>query len=69
MKVTVVSYAEHWDAHKCRFENGDEKWIDLMVSGDFDNETRESLIGKTVEFEITHAFISIAHRVRVVEEA
>ncbi|HEM7842615.1 TPA: hypothetical protein U2Q23_005350 [Burkholderia multivorans] len=69
MKATVLGYAKHCDAHKCRFEDGAEKYIDLMVSGDLDNETHESLIGKTVEFESATAFILIAHRVRVVEEA
>ncbi|MBU9236753.1 hypothetical protein KTD19_30815 [Burkholderia multivorans] len=69
MKVQVLRYDEHWGAHKCRFEDGDEAYIDLLVSGDLDAESHDTLVGKTVEFDRTHPFILIAHRVRVVGEA
>lgn len=68
-KVTVLKYNENWQCHKCRRENGDEAWVDLLVDGGLGDMPPESLIGKTVEFHYEHSFMTIAHGVRVAEES
>lgn len=70
MKLKVIDYKPHpMDWHVCIDERGNQMKLDLLVSGDLDEGTRpESLVGKTVEIEGAHAYVSIAHGVRIAGE-
>lgn len=69
MKVKVLQWDETNDC--CLCESLDKKdWLrlDLVVSGDLGETHPKELIGKVVEFERTHPWISIAHGVKIVNE-
>ena len=75
MKYKVEKYnaAYDWEyphfVHECTDEQGQRCYIDLLVNGDFkENIDPYSLVGKTVEVERTHAYIAIAHGVKIVKE-
>lgn len=69
MKVKVISYNRADDYHIVRdVESDEEMRIDLMVSGDLGNTDPVSLIGKVVEYERTHPWISSAHGVKVLHD-
>lgn len=69
MKYKVRAYQKHTNVWECLDKDGAVYLIDLMVNGDFPEDTDpEFLVGKTVEVAGTFPYISIAHGVRVVEE-
>lgn len=69
MKYKVRAYQKHTNVWECLDSEGSVHLIDLMVNGDFPEDTDpEFLVGKTVEVDRMHTYISIAHGVRVVEE-
>ncbi len=71
MKVKVLRWNAEADYHYVRtlddFQS--EFRVDLVVSGDLGEIDPASLVGKVVEFDRTHPWISIAHGVKVVDEA
>lgn len=67
-KVKVVAYNKREDYHICQFEDGFAKRIDLMVDGSLSGTAPDDLVGKTIEFDQMHAYVSIAHGVKVTEE-
>lgn len=69
MKAKVLSYEPSpFDYCMCEMEDGSRKRIDLVSDGSFGEMSPTELVGKTVEFERTHAYLSIAHGVRIVDE-
>lgn len=68
MKAKVLSYNAPHDYCLCEMEDGAHKRIDLVSDGSLDEMSPTELIGKTVEFERMHAYISIAHGVRIIDE-
>lgn len=68
-KVTVLHWKEHLDAHECRDEKGNRILLDLVVDGSLPCNDMKSIEGKTVEFESSNPFVSIAHGVKIVEGA
>lgn len=66
MKAKVIGWNPTWQCHICKTEEGDEIRVDLEVEGGLpENEGGESLLGREVEWDRTHAFLSIAHGVRL----
>lgn len=74
MRYKVEKYNGYdWEepkyVHECINEQGNRCYIDLLANGDFEgNIDPYSLVGKTVEVDRTHAYIAIAHGVKIVEE-
>jgi hypothetical protein len=65
LEYTVIGYNEIERCHKCKINNK-IRLVDLMINGDFPEETNpESLIGKTIEAEWEHPYISIATNVKI----
>ena len=71
MKVKVLSYLpQPFDCHHCKELEGDRRLIkiDLLVSGDLpQGTTAQDLVGKIVEYNWDHPYISIAHGVSIIE--
>lgn len=67
--VTVMRWNERMDAHECSDEKGNRVWLDLVTDGSLPCDDMKSLEGKTVEFEYSHPYLSIAHGVKLVEGA
>lgn len=65
--LEVIEYNEDQDFHVALNENGERRRIDLHVDG-ADIPLREELIGHKVSIESSHAYIEIAHGVRLCEE-
>ena len=68
MKVRVTRWDSAQDCHEARdMETGNMMRIDLVVSGELGEIDPASLVGKVVEYEYDHPFISIAHGVKIAE--
>lgn len=65
-RLSVKRWIENWQAHECECD-GKVVIVDLFVDGGLQDETPESLIGKTVEVEYTHGFLWIAQGPRIVD--
>jgi hypothetical protein len=69
MKLHVISYNADHDYHVCKNDDGHRVNVDLLVDGSLPEGTAPlDLIGKTVEVEYTHAYVSIANGVRLIGE-
>lgn len=70
MRLFVNSWNQEQDFHEC-FVDGNKNnkiRIDLFVSGCLPSDVSpDSLVGKWVEVEYTHPYISIAHGVSILE--
>lgn len=64
MKVKIVKYSKDQMCHRVIGEDGIERFMDIMVNGDFpESQDEEELVGREVEYESEHAYISIAMNV------
>jgi hypothetical protein len=68
-RVKVISWSQVHDYHECQSEDGKKHRIDLMVDGSFPDTEPQDLVGKSVDFRYMYPYISIAHDVRIVDEA
>ena len=67
--VKVIDYLpEPHNFHICQFEDGHTEYIDLLTDG-LDGVTDEELVGKTVTFDYTHPYLTIAHNVVLKESS
>ena len=68
MKAKVLSYSEIYYAHYVETDDGEGLFIDLMINEDLpENTSPKDLIGKTVEWKDSSAFVSIAYDVSLVQ--
>ena len=66
MKAKVIAWLPDQDYHKCVDEDGNLLRVDILVDGGLPADTNPAdLVGKTVEWAYTHAYIAIAHGVRL----
>ena len=71
MKYLVGEYHETYMANKCKDENGNFVFIDLMVNADIDvkddnyDQFMKDLVGKTVEVEWLTSFVMIGNGIKV----
>ena len=74
MKYLVGEYHDSYMANKCKDENGNFVFIDLMVNADIkvddDNydQFMKDLVGKTVEVEYIQPFVTIGYGVEVISQ-
>ena len=74
MKYLVGEYHDSYMANKCKDENGNFVFIDLMVNADIkvddDNydQFMKDLVGKTVEVEYLQPFVTIGYGVEVINQ-
>ncbi len=67
MRAKVINYDANMQCHVCRTEDGRTVRMDLFVSGCLPEDlSYAEIIGKEVEWNRDHAFISIAEEVRIV---
>jgi|DEB0MinimDraft_3_1074331.scaffolds.fasta_scaffold58616_4 hypothetical protein len=67
MKYKVISYEKAQRAHRVEDSEGHYRLVDLMVSGDFPEDTQpEDLVGKTFKAKREFPFIAIAEGVKEV---
>ena len=72
MKYLVGEYHDSYMANKCKDENGNFVFIDLMVNADIDvkddnyDQFMKDLVGKTVEVEYLQPFVTIGYGVEVI---
>ena len=67
MKLKVLAYRPHphqW--HLCETESGEKIRVDLLINGDFPEETTdESLVGKVVSVDSIYGYEFIARGVKI----
>jgi hypothetical protein len=77
VKLSVLKYSPNNDYHECEDEKGIIHRVDLLINGDFAEQTKNlnrdeldafcsSFEGKTIVVEYLHPFIEIAHGVIIV---
>lgn len=68
MKLKVLKYIPEHNLHECKDEKGMRRRVDIFVDGDLEGETRESIVGKTIECAYTFPYEEIAMEVVIAEE-
>lgn len=64
--VKVIRYMPEFCCHECIDQDGRRRLLDLIVSGCLsENIDPVSIIGKTVDYDYDHPWISLAEGVRV----
>jgi len=75
MIFKVEKWSESLQCYECLDEKGNFCRIDLLIDGSLVDSfslrkvNPQDLIGKTVEVGWVHAYIMIAHNVKIIEEA
>jgi len=64
----IMSYDALNRCHRVKDESGVIRLVDVMINGDFPEETEpESIVGQKVEYRYEHPYIAIAMYVRVID--
>lgn len=59
MRIKVISYISHEDAHRVETEDGKTMIADLLTNNDLPSDTDpKSLVGKEFTYDYTHPYIT-----------
>lgn len=68
-KLKVIGYSKEWNSHTCEGIDLPCDLVDIEVSSDLPEKLDSAdLIGKTIQYDLVHPFVVIAHNCKIVEE-